>query len=181
MVFGMIMLINSNAVALMNVVPNVKSFRYVGSTQPLPNFDPLKILKHKNENQVKFTREAELMHGRIAMVATVVIPIIEHMHKDNSILGINYLSSENIYHLTPVWLGITSYELLRIEKGWEIPFSEYKTFKFKYNYQPGNLGNFDMSTISDDLLNKELNNGRLAMIAFMGILTQELVTGKNIF
>lgn len=129
----MIMLIKSKAIAIMNVVPNVKSFRYIGSTQPLPNFVRLKILKQKN------------------------------------------------YDLNPLWLGITPYELLHIEKGWVIPFSEYKTFKFKYNYQPGNLGNFDMSTISDNLLNKELNNGRLAMIAFMGILTQELVTGKNIF
>ena len=40
-------------------------------------------------------------------------------------------------------------------------------FNLKQNYQPGNLGNYNMSTISDELLNKELNNGRLAMIAFM--------------
>ena len=30
--------------------------------------------------------------------------------------------------------------------------------------------------IADELLNKELNNCRLAMISFMGILGQELVT-----
>jgi len=76
MVFGMIILINPNAIAVMNVVPNVKSFRYVGWTQPLLNFDPLKILKHKRENKVKFTREAEVMHRRVAMVAALVIPLI---------------------------------------------------------------------------------------------------------
>ena len=65
--------------------------------------------------------------------------------------------------------------------GWENPFTEKKIFTLKQNYQPGNLGNYNISTISDNILNKELNNGRLAMIAFIGVLTQELVTGENVF
>jgi hypothetical protein len=51
----------------------------------------------------------------------------------------------------------------------------------KDDYQPGNLGNYNMDKISYDLLNKELNNGRLAMIAFIGILAQELVSEKAVF
>ena len=76
---------------------------------------------------------------------------------------------------------MASFEVVRMGRGWVNPFTENKTFYLKENYQPGNLGNYNMSTISDELLNKELNNGRLAMIAFMGILTQELVTGQNVF
>ena len=161
--------------------PKIKTFRYVGSTKPLDNFDPLNILKNKSENRVKFTREAELQHGRLAMLATLSIPFLEHLDKHSSVLGINYLSSMDLYHQAPFWLGATCYETLRMGRGWTNPFTTNTTFNLLENYQPGNVGNYDMSKVEDSFLNKELNNGRLAMIAFMGILAQELVTGNPIF
>ena len=55
------------------------------------------------------------------------------------------------------------------------------------NYAPGDLG-FDPLNLKPKepaallaMQNKELNNGRLAMIACAGIVVQELVTGESIF
>jgi len=178
---AIIMFSMSYNAALLNVVPSIKSWRYVGSTPPVPNFDPLNFLDKKSENKIKFTREAELQHGRTAMLAVSSIIILEQIDNDNSILGINYLSSLDLYHQVPFWDGMLLFEVIRMVNGWKNPFTEKEIFTLKQNYQPGNLGNYNMSTISDELLNKELNNGRLAMIAFIGILAQELITGKNVF
>lgn len=167
--------------SLVNVKPVIKTFKYVGSTSPIQNFDMLNILKNKSENRVKFTREAELQHCRAAMMATAIIPFLEHMDKDDSMLGINYLSSLDAYHQAPFWLGMASYEAIRMGRGWVNPFTTNSTFNLCEEYQPGNLGNYNMDNIDDDLLNKELNNGRLAMIAFFGILGQELATGQTVF
>lgn len=167
--------------ALIMKAPVIKTFRYVGSTLPVENFDPLNILKNKSENRVKFTREAELQHGRVAMLATAVIPFLELMDKDDSMLGINYLSSLNAYQQAPFWLGVASYEALRMAKGWVNPFQTQTTFMLNEDYQPGNVCDVNVTHVSDDLLNKELNNGRLAMIGFMGMLGQELVTHHNVF
>ena len=117
----MIMLIGSSH-ALVNIRPSIKSFKYVGSTEPFKNFDPLNIVEGKSENRVKYTREAELQHGRAAMLATLTIPFLEHMDKDSSMLGINYLNSLDAYHQAPVWLGVASYEVIRMGRGWEKSF-----------------------------------------------------------
>tara|TARA_X000000950_G_C13585679_1_gene525215 strand:- start:26 stop:571 length:546 start_codon:yes stop_codon:yes gene_type:complete len=165
-----------------NNIPKVKSFKFVGSTKPIENFDPLNLLKDKSENRIKFTREAELQHGRVAMLASFIIPSIELLDKSSDdTLGINYLANMDIVDQIPFWVSVALYETNRMNNGWVNPFSTNSTFQLKSDYQPGNVLNLDMERVSDDMLNRELNNGRLAMLAVAGQIAQELVTGNRLF
>ena len=74
------------------------------------------------------------------------------------------------------------YEFARMSAGWQNPFvKDGKPFKLQKDYQPGNVLNLKENKYSEDLLNKELNNGRLAMLGTLGIMAQEIVNGQPIF
>lgn len=150
---------------------SVQNFKYMGSIAPLDNFDPFKI---SNSENVKYLREAELMHGRIAMLSCAIIPSIEALKLND--LGINYLSKMDFNSQLPFWYLMGLIEFYRMKIGWSNPFTQGKSPKFslKDDYQPGNLLNYNIDKVSDQAYNSELSNGRLAMLAITFMMGKEL-------
>ena len=149
-----------------------------GSTKPLEFFDPLKLSEKKD--RIVYFREAELKHGRIAMVSTLLIPFFDKM--DPNVLGIHGFDhlSNNTKFLIISHMFMA--EFASIFKGWENPLE--RPFTLKNGYQPGDLGfrlPFTFNEDIDILMDKELNNGRLAMIGCLGMIAQELVTQQHLF
>jgi len=64
-------------------------------------------------------------------------------------------------------------------KGWDDPFTN--AFHLKPTYQPGDFGLNLWNPKDGDLMDKELNHGRLAMIAMLGMIVQEVVTQQPLF
>lgn len=166
-----------------------------GSLAPVGFFDPLGFAAKADESTLKRYREAELTHGRVAMLATVGFLVGE------AVEGATYLfngevTGPAITHLAQVnpvfWIflgaGIAKAETKRAEIGWvepsNVPFD--KPGLLRDTYVPGDLGFDPLGLKPTDatefalMQTKELQNGRLAMLAAAGFLAQELVDGKGI-
>jgi hypothetical protein len=98
----------------------------------------------------------------------------------------------------PLWLvmlGVIGfYEKTRIDKGWadprvdsaNFPYLDSKKFqKLTPDYYPGNLGFDPLGLMPKDpegqreMQDKEINNGRLGMLAAAGFMAQEALTGST--
>ena len=159
----------------------INAFNFQGSTKPLGVFDPLGFIGKSETTDLLRLREAELKHGRWAMISSVTIPLLETQTNKPGIHEFDNLSSQDKILILTL---ISAFEFSSILKGWENPFMKNETKKYftmKENYQPGYIGLHLSSYVTDDLLNKELNNGRLAMIGSIGMIVQELVTGQPLF
>lgn len=149
-----------------------------GSTKPLEFFDPLKLSEKKD--RIVYFREAELKHGRIAMVSALLIPFFDKI--DPNVLGIHGFDHLHTNTKLLIIAHMFMAEFASMLKGWENPIK--KPFSLKNGYQPGDLGfrmSFNSKEDMDILMDKELNNGRLAMIGTFGMIAQELVTQQPLF
>jgi hypothetical protein len=149
-----------------------------GVTPPLLFFDPLNF--SKDLTRINYMREAELKHARIAMVASTLIPATEFFTHKSAIHAFDDLPYEG--QITVLTLMFAS-EFNTMLRGWKNPYTN--PFELKDDYQPGDLGfSLDLDKYLADnslFLDKELNNGRLAMFGSLGMIAQELVSGNTIF
>jgi hypothetical protein len=145
-------------------------------TAPLENVEIFQPYVVARDIQPAFLRESELKHGRLAMIASVLLPLSEQFSDK---LGIHFFQDHTEFVAPSLALMFTS-EFTSMLNGWESPF--VKPFRLKEDYQPGDLGfKLPMNEETGILMDKELNNGRLAMIGVLGMMSQELVTHLPLF
>jgi hypothetical protein len=169
----------------------------VGALPPVGYFDPLGLANGKTAGEVKKFREAELKHGRVAMLAFVGILVGESFNPlfDGKITGPAIYQFQQADDLVSFfWVGVLFFVALiegqNILTGWESAETTFSkgngVAELKPEYVNGDLG-FDPlglkptdSAAFDSLRTKELQNGRLAMLGVAGIVAQELVNGKGV-
>lgn len=192
-------------------VPDESKFAWglPGSLDPVPEFDPLGFAATADLNQIKKYREAELQHGRVAMLAAIGLlvteepiefhPLFEASNKDigPAIRHLDEVRNVSPFFFEVLGLVIGSLELNRALVGWKAPDSgtagrldseDGTVFQdLKESYYPGDVG-FDPLGLKptdalefEEIHTKELQNGRLAMLGIAGMVVQELVNGKEIF
>eukprot|EP00470_Lotharella_oceanica_P006734 CAMPEP_0170197460 /NCGR_PEP_ID=MMETSP0040_2-20121228/66459_1 /TAXON_ID=641309 /ORGANISM="Lotharella oceanica, Strain CCMP622" /LENGTH=291 /DNA_ID=CAMNT_0010447139 /DNA_START=29 /DNA_END=904 /DNA_ORIENTATION=+ len=171
----------------------------VGGTAPMGNYwDPLKLA---DTNKLKRFREAEITHGRLGMLGALGWLVQENFHPlfSGEIDGPAISHFEKITNAyptfwVPVLTAIAVAELGRARIGWKEPVLasqpgslEKTLFELRDEYVPGDLGFDPLGLYPEDesgrtnMANRELNNGRLAMLALAGFMGQELVNGQPIF
>ena len=166
-----------------------------GALAPVGFFDPWGLAKRATPSTLKRYREAELAHGRVAMLAVVGFIVGEQV-EGSSFLFDASISGPAITHITQVPDGfwaviialIGAYEATRAEIGWVDPGKcpVDQPGLLREDYLPGDL-EFDPFGLKPDepekfaiVQTKELQNGRLAMLAAAGFLAQEAVDGLGI-
>jgi len=160
-----------------------------GVTAPLGFFDPLGFSSDATEGKIRFYREVELKHGRVGMLAALGFLVGENFHP---LFGGNIdVPSYLAFQQTPLqtfWPAVVfAISILEVFSVFTFnsPFGG-EPWSIRSDHEPGNLG-FDPLGLKPtdpqelkEMQNKELNNGRLAMLAAAGMIAQEMVSGQKL-
>lgn len=172
----------------------------VGSSSPFGFFDPAGFAADVSRDQFKLYQEAEIKHGRVSMVAFLGLVFGELLQNGGPLFNgqitgpaiYQYQQADAMFPFSALVLSIIgAIEAYTITKAWQ-PLGDTLNeptglAKLKEEHTPGDLGfdplGFKPKSVSelDTIRVKELNNGRLAMLAVAGIVAQELVTNQPIF
>lgn len=167
-----------------------------GISAPLGFWDPSALSNGRREGTLRFWREVEVKHSRVAMLAAVGFPVAEQFHPlfGGQIDVPSYLAFQQtpLQTFWPVVLFVLSvfelYSVFTFDRPYDLFYSEGGGFwSIRSEHEPGDMG-FDplglmpMDTAERMVMEtKELNHGRAAMMGIAGMVAQELVTGDKLF
>jgi len=180
--------------------PDASKFCYglPGTLAPWGDFDPWDFSAGKTLEEVKMYRESEVTHGRVSMLAVLGFLVQEKAHflfvEPEKDIGPAIRHLDEVRAVSPAFfeglaLFIGAAELIRSQRGWKNPSTSGLGSwpgLLEDNYYPGDIG-FDPLGLKPkgaeefaEMQTKELQNGRLAMLAIAGFVAQELVDGSPI-
>merc|ERR1719371_168332 len=166
-----------------------------GVLPPMGFFDPMGFCSADDitEGKIKFYREVEIKHGRVGMLAALGFLVGEQYHPlfGGDIDVPSYLAFQQT-PLEKFWPAVVAAiaipEIFSVQT-FQDP-DEGRLFgglwKIKTDHVPGDLGFDPLGLKPKDpkefktMQTKELNNGRLAMIAVAGMVAQERATGQKL-
>merc|ERR1719253_760420 len=170
-----------------------------GIAEPLGFFDPLECSSAEGitEGKIRFYREVELKHGRVAMLAALGFAVAENFHPlfggDIDVPSYVAFQASPLQNLWPlVVVTVSIFEVFSVFS-FEKPFVRDKNGKLgdlwsiPASHEAGDFGFDPLGLKPTDpaelkaMQTKELNNGRLAMIAIAGMVVQEVASGAKLF
>lgn len=160
-----------------------------GVTDPTGFFDPFGLSEGLSQERVRYFREAEIKHGRVAMLAALGFLVAENFHPLFG--GAIDVPSFVAFQATPlqtfwpaVLVAIGALESISVGK---FKDPQDNLWQLKDDVELGDFGFDPLGLKPKDaeemksMQNKELNNGRLAMLSIAGMVAQELVTSQKLF
>ncbi|CAK9079785.1 unnamed protein product [Durusdinium trenchii] len=155
--------------------PEFDASKELGVTEPMGFFDPLSFAPKDQETFFEY-RACEIKHGRVAMMAALGA-VTQHFVRlpgfEKTNWGEEMPSGINAAFNTPGTFGLVVLTLIA-------GVLEFTLWSEDPKKEPGNFGDpLGLGQYTEDMRNRELNNGRFAMVAITGIVVAELVTGKD--
>jgi len=154
-----------------------------GQTAPMGFFDPLGISGGASPERIAFLREVEVKHGRVCMWASIGYLYGELFHPffGGDLSGPSYMYAT--YAPMNLFWGTLAIAIAIPEVFGSLPLLKGPG-AVDAERIPGDLG-FDPLRLKEsfdflEMQNKELNNGRLAMLGVAGMYAQEIATGKSV-
>merc|ERR1719275_348574 len=175
---------------LVKVMEQVDESIVAGILPPLGFFDPLGFAADATPGKLLFYREVELKHGRVAMLAALGILVGEQFHPlfggDIDVPSYVAFQATPLQSFWPAVVAAIAIPEIFSVFSFQTPAGN-EPWSMRTDRMAGDFG-FDPLGIKPEdpkelkeMQTKELNNGRLAMIATAGMIAQELASGQKLF